>query len=374
LPAAAVATVEPGPAEIEITLPGNIEPMIEAPIHARAEGYIMRRIADIGDKVARGQLLAEIESPELVQQIREVEATLRRRRAESTRAEADLDQARTNLELAQATAERWKVLVGKGVLSKQDGDEKQAAFEARKAELAGAEAAVQAAREAIAAGEAELATLNELDAFRRIRAPFDGVITYRGMDVGSLVSGGGVVGRELFRLAQADSLRVYIQVPQSEVQAVQLHQSCEIEVDEQPGKRFEGRVTRTAGALDSSTRTMLTEVQVANQEALLLPGMYVHVRFHVLRANPPLLIPSNALRIGHGGPQVAVLLEGNTVQFTKVRLGRDYGARIEVLEGLQPGQRIVTTLTDEIREGITVRPVVPVTPRRAPKASQGIER
>jgi RND family efflux transporter MFP subunit len=211
--------------------------------------------------------------------------------------------------------------------------------------------------------------LTELNAFRRIRAPFHGVITFRSIDVGSLVSPGSV--RELFRLAQVDPLRVFIHVPQSDVQAVQLDQSCEIRVDELPERRFEGKVTRTAGALDSRTRTMLTEVQVANPDRLLLPGMYAVVRFSLHRTNPPVLIPSNALRIGEGGPQVAVLLEGNTVQFRDVHLGRDYGARVEVLEGLQPGQRIVTTLTDEIREGIKVEPVAPVAPKKAPKTPQG---
>ncbi|MGQ9635714.1 MAG: efflux RND transporter periplasmic adaptor subunit [Bryobacteraceae bacterium] len=366
LPSVTVAPVIEAPAEVEISLPGNIQAETETPIFARADGYIKQRTVDIGDRVKAGQLLAEIDSPELEQQIREAEAALRRSQSTLRQTEAALGQARANLGLAEITAKRWQTLVDKGVLSKQDGDEKQSVFDVRRADVAAAEANVQAARENIVANQAALQRLRELQAFRQVHAPFSGVITARNVDVGALVSSGSSTAiREMFRLAQSDVLRVFVNVPQSESPAIRPGLACSVEVEEYRSRRFPGKVSRTAGSLDPASRTLLTEVRIPNPDGALLPGMYATVHFLLRRQNPPLLIPSAAFRNTGKGPVVAVLAEGAVVRFVPVKLGRDFGAQIEVAEGLRPAQRIITNLTDEVREGVKVRPIAAAKPAAA---------
>jgi RND family efflux transporter MFP subunit len=358
LPIVSVVVVKQAPSEVDLALPANVQPLTEAVVFARADGYVKRRLADIGDRVKSGQLLAEVESPELDQQIREAQATLRRAQSSLRQAEAALAQSKANLGLAEATAGRWQTLVSKGVLSKQDGDEKQSALDARKADVGAAEAAVQAARDNIAANEAGVQRLSELQSFRQVRAPFAGVVTARNIDVGSLVSAGSNTSvRELFRLAQVQTLRVFVNVPQSEMTAIRTGILCSLEAEELRGKKFEGRVTRTANSLEPSSRTLLTEVQVPNPDGELLPGMYAIVHFKIHRSDPPLLIPSAAFRNTDRGPFVGLLREGATVHLQPVQLGRDFGTQIEVTAGLQAGQKVITTLTDEVREGIKVKPV-----------------
>lgn len=358
LPMVSIVVVKQAPAEVDLELPGNVQALTEAVVFARADGYVKRRLADIGDRVKSGQLLAEVESPELDQQIREAQATLRRAQSSLRQAEAALAQSQANLGLAEATARRWQTLVSKGVLSRQDGDEKQSALDARKADVGAAEAAVQAARDNIAANEAAVQRLSELQSFRQVRALFAGVVTARNIDVGSLVSAGSNTSvRELFRLAQIQTLRVFVNVPQSEMTAIRPGIPCTLEVGELKGRQFEGNVTRTANSLDASSRTLLTEVQVPNPSGELLPGVYATVRFKIRRSDPPLLIPSTAFRNTDKGPIVGVLREDGAVHLQPVQLGRDFGAQIEVAAGLQAGQKVITTLTDEVREGIKVKPV-----------------
>lgn len=364
LPSVTVVPAREAPAELEISLPGAVQAEIETPVFARADGYIKRRHVDIGDRVKPGQLLAEIDSPELEQQIREAEAALNRARSTLRQAQASHQQALANLGLAEVTARRWQTLVEKGVLSKQDGDEKRAAYEARRADAAAAEANVQAARDNISAAEATLQRLRELQSFRQVRAPFAGVITARNVDVGTLVSAGsGSSLREMFRIAQIETLRVFVNVPQSEAPAIRVGLACSVEVEEHRGRRFPGRVSRTSNSLDPASRTLLTEVRTPNPGGLLLPGMYATVHFQLRRENPPLLIPASAFRNTAKGPVLATVGEGARVHLVRVKLGRDYGAQIEVLEGLKPGQKVVTNLTDEIVEGARVRPAAP--PKKA---------
>jgi RND family efflux transporter MFP subunit len=358
LPVVSVVAVKQAPAEVDLQLPANVQPLTEAVVFARADGYVSRRLADIGDRVTSGQLLAEIESPELDQQIGEARATLKRAQSSLRQSEAALAQSRANLGLAEVTARRWQTLVSRGVLSKQDGDEKQSALDARKADVGAAEAAVQAARDNIAANEAAVQRLSELQSFRQVRAPFAGVVTSRNIDVGSLVSAGSNTSvRELFRMAQIQTLRVFVNVPQSEMAGIRPGVACSLEAEELRGRKFEGRVTRTANSLDSSSRTLLTEVQVPNPNGELLPGMYATAHFKIRRSDPPLLIPSAAFRNTDEGPIVGVLREGAVVHLQPVQLGRDFGAQIEVTTGLKGGQKVITTLTDEVREGTKVKPV-----------------
>jgi RND family efflux transporter MFP subunit len=357
LPVVSIVVVKQAPAEVDLALPGNVQALTEAVVFARADGYVKRRLADIGDRVKSGQLLAEVESPELDQQIREAQATLRRAQSSQRQAEAALAQSKANMGLAEATARRWQTLVTKGVLSKQDGDEKQSALDARTADVEAAGAAVQAARDNIAANEATVQRFSELQSFRQVRAPFAGIITARNIDVGSLVSAGSNTSvRELFRLAQTHILRVFVNVPQSEMTAIRPGIPCTLEVEELKGKEFQGRVTRTANSLDASSRTLLTEIQVPNISGQLLPGIYATVHFKIRRSDPRLLIPSSAFRNTDKGPMVGVLREGATVHLQPVQLGRDFGTQIEITAGLQAGQKVITTLTDEVREGIKVSP------------------
>ncbi|MGB9606438.1 MAG: efflux RND transporter periplasmic adaptor subunit, partial [Bryobacteraceae bacterium] len=319
---------------MELSLPGNVQAIIETPIYARADGYVRRRLADIGDRVRPGQLLAEIESPELDEQIREAEANLRRARSSLEQSRAALQQARAQMELAKVTAQRWQTLVAKGVLPRQEGDEKQAAYLARQADVAAAEAAVHAAEQAVAASESNLQRLLELRSLRQVRAPFAGVITARNVDVGALVTvGSSSAVREMFRLAQIHVLRVQVMIPQSEAPLIRVGLPCELHVEELGERRVPGVVKRTANALDPASRTLLTEVQVENADGRLLPGMYATVHFRLQRPRPPLLIPSSACRNTEKGPVVAVVQPDATVRVASVRLGRDYGTQLEVLSG-----------------------------------------
>lgn len=366
LPSVTVVPAKEAPAEVEVSLPGTIQAEMETPVFARADGYIKRRLADIGDRVKTGQVLAEIDSPELEQQVRETEAAVKRAQSALRQAQAAHQQALANLGLAEVTAKRWQGLVDKGVLSKQDGDEKRSAYEARRADAAAAEANVEAARDNVAATEATLQRLRELQAFRQVRAPFAGVITARNIDVGTLVSAGsGSSLREMFRIAQIQTLRVFVNVPQSEAPAIRVGLPCTVEVEEHRGRRFPGQVSRTSNSLDPASRTLMTEVRTPNPGGLLLPGMYATVHFQLRRENPPLLIPAAAFRNTAKGPIVATVGEGAKVHLVRVKLGRDYGAQIEVLEGLKLGQRVITNLTDEVVEGVRVRPVAPAKPAAA---------
>jgi len=367
-PRVTVAPVRPGPASIELQLPANIEAVSEVAIHARADGYVRRRYVDIGDRVRAGHVLAEIESPELAEQIRQAAATDERARAALRQTEAASEQSRVNRDLAEVTLRRWETLVGKGVLSKQDGDEKQTAYRAREADLAASEAAIAAAQQTLQAAEADHRRLRELQGFRQIRAPFDGIVTVRYTDVGALVTAGsGSSLTPLFRLAALDRLRAQIYVPQGEASAVLVGLPCTVEVRDLGGRAFNGRVTRTASALDPSSRTLLAEVAVENPDALLRPGMSATVRVALRRERPPLLIPATAFQTGEGGPRVAVVDAKGIVHFRSVRLGRDNGAQIEVLEGLKAGERVAISISDALREGAIVEAVVPRQPAAAPK-------
>jgi RND family efflux transporter MFP subunit len=337
-----------------LVLPGNIQAVTEAPVLARASGYIKRRYADIGDRVAEGQVLAEIEAPELIQQIRQAKATVDQANSTVQQAEAALQQGRSNENLARVTAQRWENLSKKGVVSRQENDTYQAQWAAQQSNVQALEKAVAAARNNVSAVEANVARLNDLLAYQTVRAPFAGVITLRNVDAGVLVNEGSTL---LFRIAQTDRLRTYLNVPQADAGSVRVGQQATLVIPDLPGHGFPGAVTRTANALDPATRTLLVEVQVPNPAALLMPGMYAQVSLSIPRNNPPLLIPGDTLVIRSDGPQVAVVAPGGRVHFARIQLGRDFGDRLEVLSGLEEGQQVVVNPSDAIREGAQVKPV-----------------
>jgi RND family efflux transporter MFP subunit len=354
LPVVNVQKVKRAAAKSNLVLPGNIQAVAEAPVLARASGYIKRRYADIGDRVTEGQVLAEIEAPELNQQIRQAKATVDQAKSTVEQAEAALQQGRSNENLARVTAQRWENLSKKGVVSRQENDTYQAQWAAQQANIQALEKAVAAARSNVSAVEANVARLNDLLAYQTVRAPFAGVITLRNVEAGVLVNEGNTL---LFRIAQTDRLRTYLNVPQADAGSVRVGQQAVLVIPDLPGHGFPGAVTRTANALDPATRTLLVEVQVPNPAALLMPGMYAQVDLSVPRKDPPLLIPGDTLVVRSDGPQVAVVEPDGRVHFARIQLGRDFGDRLEVLSGLEEGQQVVVNPSDAIREGAKVKPV-----------------
>jgi len=349
-----VQKVKRADAKSSLVLPGNIQAVTEAPVLARASGYIKRRYADIGDRVKEGQVLAEIEAPELNQQIRQAKATVDQANSTVEQAEAALQQGRSNENLARVTAQRWENLSKKGVVSRQENDTYQAQWAAQQANVQALEKAVAAARNNASAVEANVARLNDLLEYQTVRAPFAGVITLRNVDAGVLVNEGSTL---LYRIAQTDRLRTYLNVPQADAGSVRVGQQAVLVIPDLPGRGFPGAVTRTANALDPATRTLLVEVQVPNPGAVLMPGMYTQVDLSVPRKDPPLLIPGDTLVVRSDGPQVAVVEPDGRVHFARIQLGRDFGDRLEVLSGLQDGQQLVVNPSDSIREGAKVKPV-----------------
>jgi RND family efflux transporter MFP subunit len=338
-----------------LVLPGNIQALTEAPVLARASGYIKKRNVDIGDRVTAGQVLAEIEAPELDQQIRQAKASLEQANAAVQQAEASLAQGKSNENLARVSAERWLKLVEKGAVSKQENDTYQLQWAAQKANVQALEKAVSAANSNAAAAQANLDRLNDLQSYLTVRAPFAGVITLRNVDTGVLVNEGNTL---LFRIAQTDRLRIYLNVPQTDADSVRVGQKATLTIPDLSGRKFSGGVTRTANSLDPTTRTLLVEVQVANQNGALLPGMYAQVDLSVPRKEPPLVIPGDTLVVRANGPQVAVVGSDGTVHFQTIQLGRDFGDRLEVLSGLEEGQQLAVNPSDAIREGVKVKPVL----------------
>lgn len=342
------------PARGDLVLPGSMQAITETPIFARSEGYVRQRLVDIGDAVRKGQLLAVIEAPELDKQVQQAQATLARAESATEQSKASLSQTETQLKLAEVTAQRWNTLFNKRVVSRQEVDEKQAAFEARRADFAAARANVSAAESAVAAYRADLQRLMDLKGFQELRAPFGGIITERNTEVGALIRGGASEGRELFRLAQNDTLRITVNVPQVNVPAIRVGLAAFVTVAERPDRTFAGKVVRTANALDPATRTLLAEIHVLNAERLLLPGMYARVQLRDSRIAPAVTIPGDTLVVRSDGPQVALVLDGGRIQYQKIALGRDYGDRIEVTAGLRGGESIVINPSDAIREGAVV--------------------
>ncbi len=353
-PRVAVLHVARGPARSELELPGTMQAVTEAPILARTDGYLKRRLVDIGDRVQAGQVLAEIDAPELDQQIRQAEAAVEQAQAAVQQAEANLAQGTANRDLARITAERSRMLTGRGIIPQQDGDQAQAQLAAQEAAVRALEQAVSAQRSSLAAAKANLARLEELQRYRLVRAPFDGVITLRNLDVGALVTSGSTL---LYRIAQTQVLRTYLNVPQSSVPSIHVGQTATLTVSQFPGRTFRGTVTRTAKALDPASRTMLVEVDVPNGDGALLPGTYAEVALSGARANPPLVVPAAAMVFRADGPQVALVDAAGIVHLRKVVVGRDYGDRIEILQGVEEGAMIIASPGDTAREGARVVPI-----------------
>jgi membrane fusion protein, multidrug efflux system len=321
----------------ELTLPGSVEAIQEVPLYARANGYLRRRLVDIGDTVKSGQLLAEIDTPELDQEIAQAEANL-------GQARAAIDQANATEALARATAARYEKLAG-NVSSLQEIEEKRAAAAVAIANVGAAEAALRS-------GEANLARLRNLKGFSRMLAPFAGTITQRTTEVGALISTNQ--GQALFRLACTDPARVFVHVPQIDASGLSVGQQARLVVRGYAGRTFDGTITRTARAVDSATRTMLVQVEVANTDRALLPGMYGQVFLPTNSDNGALLVPASALVISAQGTQVLTVDADAQVHPRAVRVEADYGTEVALAEGVDGEQQIIADPNDRLVEGTQV--------------------
>jgi RND family efflux transporter MFP subunit len=339
----------------EISLPASMQAIQEAPIYARVDGYLKIRGVDIGDHLKAGAVMAEIEAPEIDQQLAQVQAALAHAVAALAQAKASQKQAETRMELAKVTVERWKQLVVKGVVSKQDGDDKQGTYDAAVADYDAAAANVTASAADIAAQKANVARMEQMRSFEKVVAPFDGVVTARNVDPGTLITAGSASDkRELFRMAKEGELRIFVNVPQSYSSAIHEGETAVIRVNEFQGRQFPGKIIRTSDSLDPSSRTLLTEIHIPNPTHLLRPGMFSSVMFTLDRTAKTILAPASIMLFDSGGTRVAIVKPDQTLHFQKVTPGRDYGSTIELLSGVNPGDRAVVNPSDELAEGMKV--------------------
>lgn len=349
-----VATLHPksGAPTSSLVLPGNIVPLYTAAVYARTEGYLERRNVDIGSKVKAGQVLAVISSPEVDQQLLQARATLAQSEASLQQAKAALEQAKANAELTRLTKDRDLPLGQEHAISQQIVDEAVQSHNARVADVSAAEANITAAEANVAANRANVARLLQMQSFEQIVAPFDGVITARNVERGDLiVTGSAAAGKPLFNIAQSGTLRIQIDVPQSDAVNIEYGQKASIDVKERLGRGYTGTVIRSAGSLDSTARTMLTEVQLDNRDGSLLPGMYAQVKFTLSEPRTSLIIPTSSLVIDHSGMHVVTVDENHKARFVPVVIGRDMGTQVEILRGIQSADSLVASPSDLLHDG-----------------------
>lgn len=317
----------------ELVLPANVQAYVDAPIYARTNGYLKRWYVDIGAHVKQGQLLAEIDTPEVDPQLRQ--------------AKADLGTAEANRNLSRITADRYQDLLKMEVVSKQDADNAAGDYAAKQAMVQSAEANVK--------------RLQELLSFQKIYAPFEGVITARHTDIGALIDSGGSAGprSELFHMAQPDKLRVYVNVPQAYSQAAKSGMTADLVLAEFPGRRFQGTLVRTASAIDPSSRTLLVEISVNNPIGTLLTGAYAEVHLKLPTAASSFLLPANALLFRAEGLRVGVVGDQQRVELRPLTLGHDFGSEVEVVAGLTGGEKVIVNPPDSLVDGQIVRVVQP---------------
>jgi RND family efflux transporter MFP subunit len=335
----AVVVVKPkrsAPAQ-EIVLPASVQAFLDAPIYARTNGYLKKWYVDIGGHVKAGQLLAEIDTPEVNQQLRQ--------------SRADLATAQANLNLSKITADRYAGLLKSDSVSKQESDNAAGDYEAKQANLQSSQANVN--------------RLQELQSFQKIYAPFAGVITARNTDVGALIdsgSGGGV-RTELFHVVQPDKLRVYVSVPQAYSQAAKPGLTADLTLSEFPGRRFEGKLVRTANAIDPTSRTLLVEIAVDNPTGQLFTGSYAEVHLKLPTAASAFILPVNTLLFRAEGLRVASVGEGQKVELKPITIGHDFGSEVEVVAGLDGSENVIINPPDSVVNGETVR--ISKTPQQA---------
>ena len=324
-----VTTTQPtgGGDGMAVTLPGTLQGVIESTVYARSSGYLTRWMKDIGASVKKGELLAEINAPEIDQQLHQAEAA----RAQSASSEA----------LAKSSAERWQSLRQKDAVTQQELDERLSAYKQAQADLA--------------AAEANVSRLRSLQGFDKVTAPFDGVLTRRNVDVGDLINAGnGGAAQALFSLAQVDPLRLYIYVPQVYANQIKIGDTVKVSLAERAGEDYRGSIARTARAIDPVTRTLQVEIRVPNRVGQLFSGAYVQVELPIKGDRAATIVPTNVLLFRPDGPRVAVVDQSGRVHLALVKLGTDYGTTVEVLAGLGTADRIIVNPADSLAEGDVV--------------------
>lgn len=324
-PTVLVVQPKPGAPAQEILLPGNIQAFVDAPIYARTNGYLKRWYFDIGAHVKRGQLLAEIESPEVDRQL--------------AQAEADLGTALVNVHLSEITANRFTDLLKQNAVSQQDTDNAVSDLAAR--------------RSAVKSAQANVSRLKQLVDFEKVYAPFDGVVTARNTDIGQLIDSGATGGqaRSLFQIAAIDRLRVFISVPQIYSQVATPGLTADLTFAEFPGRRFQGKLVRTSRSIDPTSRTLNVEVDVDNSKGELFPGAFAEVHLKLKEGVPTLTIPVSALLFREEGLRVVVARSDNTAELVPITLGRDFGSFVEVSTGLTGQERVITNPPDSVING-----------------------
>jgi len=347
VPSLPVATVEANPATVSVNLPGTTAAFAAASIYARATGYIAKRKVDIGDRVKVGDLLAELAVPELDDQISQNEATL-------DQLKSALQQAQASRDLAQVTWDRDEPLVQKGWVTPQQGD-------TDRLNLQGRVAAVAVAQHNVTAQESLVRKLRQDRDYALVVAPFDGVITQRNVDVGSLVQGNAASGTFMFEIMQQDVIRVWVYVPQDAAFGVVPGVAATVRVPELPDREFPGKVTRIADALQSGTRTLLTEIDIPNPDGALRTGIYCTIELHIPRKTPSLLVPADAIIFNRNGMQVAVANNGKA-EIRKVGVKRDLGTQVEVDSGVKAGDQVILNPPVTLADGskVQMRPEVPL--------------
>src|SRR5258706_382705 len=340
----------------ELTFPGSIQAVQETAIYSRVDGYLKRRLVNIGDRVQSGQLLAEIDTPELDQQLYQTKAALAQAVSALQQARAALQHNQSQLDYSRTNLERWRTMKERNLVAQQDLDDRMILVKSGEADLDAARANVAAAEANVTANQANVERITNLQSFQNIRAPFAGIVTVRNVDNGALIGAGSSNNTQpLFRMAQTDSLRVFVNLPQSVVRSVMPGLPAELAVREYPQKLFTAQVANVARALDPASRTLLTEVRLRNDGNELRPGMYADVKFHLSLKSPPLIVPASALIVRTGAPRVAVLGAANKVHFQTVQLGRDYGATVEVVDGLKESDQLLVAPPDDLEDGGAVR-------------------
>lgn len=324
----------------ELVLPGSLQAYEESPIYARTSGYLVRWYKDIGSRVKEGELLASIDTPEIDQELNQTRAARQ--------------QIVAQLELAKISAERWENLRKSDSVSAQEADAQTSGYKQAQANLAAADANVR--------------RLEQLESFKRVYAPFSGVLTKRNVDPGALINAGaGAAGRELFDIARVDPLRVYTSVPQAYAAFIKVGEKTTVTLQEFPGQKFSARIARTAESIDPNTRTLLTEVDVPNKDGRLLPGSFGEVHFAVGSNVNKVTVPINAMLFRSEGPQVAVVGPDKKVQLRLITIGKDYGTSLEVLVGVAANDQVIVNPSDSLEEGQQVN-IAPA-PSQAPQAS-----
>jgi RND family efflux transporter MFP subunit len=327
IPVVSVAEPQRSGEELTLDLPGRLEAYYQAPIYARVNGYIKSWNTDIGTRVKAGQLLAEIEAPDLDQQLMQ--------------ARADLAKAEANESLAATTAKRWQAMLGTDAVSQQEVDDKSGDFAAKQAML-------QAAR-------ANLDRLGVLQGFKRILSPFDGIVTARNTDVGALINAGSGASQPLFVVSNERRLRIYVNVPQSYIAQVKPGLTARVSVPERPGQIFTGTVESSSEAVDSASSTTLMQLMVNNDESLLKPGAYANVRFDLQSNHGSLAVPASALIFDGAGLHVATVDANGRVRMEPVKIAQDLGANVEIADGLAANDRVIQNPPDDISAGEAVR-------------------